>query len=248
MSYLAENNTFYSSVMSQNRLYSTPHPNSEEAARASVILKYLSIIRQHYIDPGLTPRLLDLGCGRGWLTMMISAFGRAEGIEPAEGMVALAEAYFPNIVFNCGTLSDCLQSSGAKPYDVIVTSEVIEHVPRPKKKDFVREINSALKPNGHCIITTPRRELFKLFSRNHTAGQLIEDWLTEKELRSLFKQCGFVAIDHDRAFAMKPRFLNHPYSNSNVNRFSPPGKLKFLMSGLDYILSIYQVWWFRKRT
>jgi 2-polyprenyl-3-methyl-5-hydroxy-6-metoxy-1,4-benzoquinol methylase len=246
MSYLAENNTFYSSIMLQNRLYSTTHPNSEEAARASVILKYLSVIRQHYIDPGLTPRLLDLGCGRGWLTMLISAFGRAEGIEPAEGMIKLAKEYYPQLVFRCETLGDLLKSSGAASYDVIITSEVIEHIPQAEKKDFLKQIHLALKPNGHCILTTPRRELFKLFTRKHKAGQLIEEWSTEKQLRSLFNQCRFEVIEHDRAFPMRPTLFCHPDPSINLTRWLTRLKLEFLMRAVDHILSIYQVWWLRK--
>jgi 2-polyprenyl-3-methyl-5-hydroxy-6-metoxy-1,4-benzoquinol methylase len=246
MSYLLENNEYYSNVMTRYSDYITPYPNAEETARGLAILKYLAMIRQFYTNGDGTLRLLDLGCGRGWLTMLISAFGECEGIDPAAGMIKLAKEYYPQLVFHCMTLGDLLKSSATRHYDVIITSEVIEHVPQAQKKDFVKQIHSALKPDGHCILTTPRRELFKLFARRHKAVQLIEEWSTEKELRSLFNECGFEVIEHDRAFPMRPRLFCHPDPRINLTRWLTRLKLEFLMRAVDHILSIYQVWWLRK--
>jgi 2-polyprenyl-3-methyl-5-hydroxy-6-metoxy-1,4-benzoquinol methylase len=246
MNYLAENDTFYSDVMSQNRLYATRHPNYEEAARASAILKTVSVIRQYYLDVDATPTILDVGCGRGWLTTLISAFGQTEGIDPAKGMIDLARRYFSEIAFNCETLTDRLRSTAAKTYDIVVSSEVIEHVPRAQKRDFVEEIRDILKPGGHCIITTPRRELLWLFNRNHTAVQLIEDWLTEKELKSLLTQCGFMVVKQDRAFPMKPRSFYHSERGRRLDTVLTGGRLGFLARSIEHMLSMYQVWCFRK--
>jgi 2-polyprenyl-3-methyl-5-hydroxy-6-metoxy-1,4-benzoquinol methylase len=246
MNYLAANDTFYSDIMSQNRLYSTRHPNYEEASRAAAVVKTVSLIRQYYLDADSTPSILDVGCGRGWLTTLISAFGRTEGIDPANGMIEIAKRYFPEINFSCETLTDRLRSGTATTYEIVVSSEVIEHVPRAEKRRFVEEVREILKPGGHCVITTPRRELLWLFNRNHTAGQLIEDWLTEKELKSLFTRCGFRVIRQDRAFPMKPRYFYYSERGRQVDTVLTGGRLGFLAKSIEHVLSMYQIWWFRK--
>jgi len=246
MDYRSENNEFYSRMITQDPLYSTPYPNAEEAARAAVILEYLGRIAQSYFPSGITPRILDLGCGRGWLTALISTFGLCEGIDPSAALIELARIYFPSLTFHCGTLADFANSPSFGPYDIIVSSEVIEHIPYMQKRQFVEQIRENLKPNAQCIVTTPRRELLWVFRRRHTAGQLVEDWLTEKELRSLFVSCGFSVVKHTRAFPMRPRRLEQSIYGCKIDRFLTQGKLGFLVHGLEYVLSMYQVWWFRK--
>jgi SAM-dependent methyltransferase len=244
MDYRSENNEFYSRLVVQDPLYSTPYPNAEEAARAGILLEYLGKIAQSYIPSGVTPRILDVGCGRGWLTALVSTFGRCEGIDPSVAVIGLAKTYYPNLTFHCGSLSDFARSPDFGPYDIIVSSEVIEHVPHAQKKDFVEQIRNNLKTRSHCIVTTPRQELRWVFSRNHTAGQLIEDWLTEKELRSLFISCGFSVVKHSRVFPMRPRSFELSEYAQKIDRFLTQGKLGFLIRGLEYMLSMYQVWWF----
>lgn len=246
MNYRSENNEFYSRMIAQDPLYSTPYPNAEEAARAAVILEYLGRIVQSYIPCGITPRILDLGCGRGWLTALVSSFGVCEGIDPSAALVEVAKTYFPELTFHCGALSDFPCSPGLGPYDIIVSSEVIEHIPYAQKKHFVDQIRENLTSKAHCIVTSPRRELLWVFSRRHTAGQLVEDWLTEKELKSLFTSCGFSVVNHTRAFPMRPRSLERSVYGGKVDRFLTQGKMGFMIRGLEYILSMYQVWWFRK--
>jgi SAM-dependent methyltransferase len=246
MDYRSENNAYYSRLIIQDPLYSTPYPNAEEAARAAVLLEYLGKIGQSYIPPGVTPRILDLGCGRGWLTSLISTFGRCEGIDPSAALIELARTNFPNLTFHCGSLPDFTGAPDFGPYDVIVSSEVIEHVPYAQKKQFVEQIRDNLKERSHCLVTTPRQELRWVFSRNHVAGQLIEDWLTENKLRTLFISCGFSVVKHGRAFPMRPRRLELSEYGQKIDRFLTQGNLGFLIRGLEYILSMYQVWWFRK--
>jgi SAM-dependent methyltransferase len=246
MDYLSNNNAFYSAVMLNDPLYGKPYPNAEEAARGAAVLKYLAHLRQRHIAPDVAPRLLDLGCGRGWLTTLLSTFGHCEGIEPSQGAVEFARRNFPGVSFRVGVMADLLQSPDFTPYDIIVSGEVIEHVPWPHKTQFVKEIRLGLGERGHCIITTPRRELLWIFQRNHAAIQVVEDWLTEKELLRLFSNCGFKLMGHDRAFPMRPRALDQSSIGRMLDRTFGRGPFGPLVRGVDFALSMYQVWWFRR--
>lgn len=46
----------------------------------------------------------------------------------------------------------------AESFDVVILTEVIEHVDRPL--DFIESIKQLLIPGGHTIITTPNKSFF----------------------------------------------------------------------------------------
>jgi 2-polyprenyl-3-methyl-5-hydroxy-6-metoxy-1,4-benzoquinol methylase len=58
-----------------------------------------------------------------------------------------------------------LQRADFQPFDVVLSSEVIEHVPRPDQAHFVAMIRRLVKPRGHVVVTTPRAEVFDLWKQ-----------------------------------------------------------------------------------
>jgi SAM-dependent methyltransferase len=248
MSYLTANNEFYSREQLAAPRYRAPHPNAEEATRAAALLHYLGEIGERHARAGTRPRLLDAGCGRGWLTHLLSPFGDVEGIDPAPGAVERARQCFPDLGFHCGTLPDLLAGPVFEPFDVVVCSEVIEHVPHPLKADFVDQLRGALKPGGDLLLTTPRGRLLAAYRRKPNASlQPVEDWLTERRLERLFIGHGFVVEDHRRA---RPRRITAPsrlWLSSKLRRSLAALGLRALFPTLDHLASHYQVWWFRRR-
>ncbi len=241
--YISVANEYYSKEVFEESIYQTSYGNAEELARASVLLRYAGEIVEGFTKVGETPKILDVGCGRGWLTKIFSQFGDCEGIEPADGSVEFARKLFPEQSFYSGTVSDLLGGKFVGPdrrkfYDIVVCSEVIEHVPWLHKEEFVSQIFEALKNDGHLLITTPRGELFDAFRKTQTSMQPVEDWLTEAQLLKLCNQSGFEAICRDRAYPMKLSKLSSFF-------------LKFNRSPLDvffrHFWSIYQVWCFKKK-
>lgn len=104
---------YYRKLFTEDPLYSTPFPNSDEAVRWAKICVFLSQIsglqQLHRTQRRL--RILDVGCGRGWLTRLASIYGRCDGVDPAAGPIALAREYFPELSFYQGTMDTILQSS-----------------------------------------------------------------------------------------------------------------------------------------
>ena len=95
-------------------------------------------------------RLLDLGCGAGHLVKVASEEGwDSLGIDTSAAAVALAQRMRANaqeIDFFDPALDD-------QRFDVIVMSEVIEHIPHPPK--FLARAFSLLAPGGLLYATTP---------------------------------------------------------------------------------------------
>jgi len=96
------------------------------------------------------PRILDLGCGRGWFTERLADLGEAHGIDLSPEGVATAQARRPDIKYLAGNIYEAPLPRNY--FDVVVSQEVIAHVEdQPKYVTLAAEV---LKAGGYFIITT----------------------------------------------------------------------------------------------
>lgn len=243
---LQANNAFYRRFWREHPLYSTPYPNAEEAARAARILELVAGLFETGELSSEGTRILDVGCGRGWLTGLLASFGEAEGCEPTPEAVEMARRFFPKLRFHAGTVADLMRQPEARGYDLLVSSEVLEHVPRAAKPGFVAELTAALRPQGFCILSTPRGELWD--ACGDSSSQLVEDWLSERELRVLFEGAGWRPVRHDRALATRATRLDRVVGRFKriLVRLGMEQPWPSLERALDYRSGLYQVWCFRR--
>lgn len=219
---------FYEKLFIETPHWSTPHPNPDEAARWSKIAGFLELIRRSNNNAPL--RVAEIGCGRGWLTNLISTYyGSCEGVEPVAGVVARARELFPSLRFSAGTAETLLNRPDFVPYDVVISSEVIEHVPRDEQGAFLRSLFKLLKPGGHLVLSTPRGDVWEEWKKIAPPNQPIEDWLSEDQLGSLCEAAGFQPFGLERVHVEVPtlRFIPAP----------TPHELRALK-----LMPIYQVW------
>jgi 2-polyprenyl-3-methyl-5-hydroxy-6-metoxy-1,4-benzoquinol methylase len=150
-------------------------------------------------------RVLDLGAGNGALCGLIKFHGyEAVGVEYDKAGVELARSSHPEITFyNYGVQDnpkDLLELE--KPFDAVVSTEVIEHLFSPHL--LPKYANSILKDKGYLIITTPYHGYLKnlalaVFGKwdfHHTAlwhGGHIKFW-SRDTLTQLLKENGFEVI------------------------------------------------------
>jgi len=235
---------FYTSLFTQDPSWSSPHPNYDEALRGGKLLAFLSQIV--HTNPGPL-RILDVGCGRGWLTHLASQYGTCEGVDPVAPVVALARRRYPALTFYVGSLPTVVLAADFRPYDVVLCSEVIEHVRDSEKDAFIRDLRSVLVPSGHLLLTSPRREWFAAWSRMGYVGQPVEEWLSERQLLRLLSSHSFIRVSHDRVYLPLERMsLFHRVCESKrlavlLYRLH----LAWLLMGLRFAAGFYQVWWFR---
>jgi GT2 family glycosyltransferase/SAM-dependent methyltransferase/tetratricopeptide (TPR) repeat protein len=224
----AHTEQFYERLFINTPHWSTPHPNPDEAARWSKIAGFLEVILRRNNNASL--RMAEVGCGRGWLTNLLSGYyGTCEGVEPVAGVIARAKALFPSLRFTAGTAATLLERADFQPYDVVISSEVIEHVPHREQAAFVHSLRALLKPGGYIVLTTPRGDVWDQWQRIAPPNQPIEDWLTEQQLRGLWEAEGLQCVGLERVYVEVPRL-----------RFVPaptPEELRTLK-----LLPIYQVW------
>jgi SAM-dependent methyltransferase len=123
-------------------------------------------------------RIADVGCGRGWLTELMSQFGETTGFDQS---IAVAERRYPRRQF---VQCDATALPGDS-FDVAICSEVIEHVRSEEQPELVRSISSMLRDGGTLILTTPNKPsvssaVEKLSLQSEL--QPIENWLDADDL------------------------------------------------------------------
>lgn len=222
---------------------STRHPNTDESARASAILPLLSEVVEG--TDGRPLQILDLGCGRGWLTYIGDMYGSCEGIDPAEEVIAHARRLYPNISFRVGAAPECF--GNGETYDLILASEVIEHVHADGQELFVAGLRQAVASNGHVILTTPRGSLQRRYFRRF-AGQPVEQWLTEEQLDRLFARHGFAVLRRARAYIPVGVTRAQRFTESRVASFLRARRqFESVLEAIRHFGSIYQVRLFKRQ-
>lgn len=226
------NNAYYQQLFTQDPDWSSPHPNEDEAKRWSRISNYLRVaVQKLAYKQILKPTILEIGSGRGWLTNLLSTFGDVIGLEPVKPVVGQANILFPALTFVQGTTDVLIASQPPKTFDIIVSSEVIEHVPYSEQGHFVRNISRLVSPEGYVIITSPRKEIYSLLNeKGACSNQPVEDWLTEEELSELFKKNG-----------MSPIGLSNILIDAETLRF-----ISLESTTQNNSLALYQIWFFQK--
>ena len=189
---------YYSYLFTKNSGWNSPEPNEDESIRWGEIKKAIENLNLlNSID------ILEIGCGRGWLSKKLSAYGNVIGIEPVEPVVKYAKKMFPSLDFYAEYPSSFIEKFPLKKFDLIVSSEVIEHV--IEKQVFMKQIQSILNPGGVCIITTPKMEAYNDFISLYGVepGQPIEEWMSEPEMKELLIDVDFEIISN-KSFAPLP--------------------------------------------
>jgi len=145
-------------------------------------------------------KVLDVGCGTGWLVRRIAPLvsaGLAAGMDVSDGMLGRAEslsAQLPNVVFARGGVDAIPWENGR--FTKVLSVESAYYW--PDSAQGVREIFRVLSPGGAAWI------LINYYRDNphchQWGGQLKVPTclLSAAQWEALFRQAGFAAVDHRR--------------------------------------------------
>jgi len=176
-------------------------------------------------------RILEVGCGTGnRITLPLLAWGYdAVGIDIDEPSIAYGKRRFEAQGLDSGRLRHCALADVEGTFDVIIVSEVLEHLDDAAGSMLLAEIRAALNPGGRLLVTVP----------NGYGWFELESFLWHKTgLGFLLTYSGIApAIRRLRIpFAAEPTFGTVPSSLSaapHVQRFTL-NKIKALLAEAEF--------------
>jgi len=153
--------------------------------------------------------VLDVGCGDGYfIGSLPDTIPVRVGVDLSDRSIALAKAFHPKCRFlaaDVGAVQGC--------FDIVISIEVLEHIPEMELSYFFRAIADRLAQDGTAIIGVPTTvvPLTRKHYRHYTLD-LFEEQLSQSNT-------GLRVVSHDYVFR-KPRwygafkwlFNNHLFS------------------------------------
>ena len=122
-------------------------------------------------------KCLDIGCGGGILSEPLSRLGAiVTGIDASEMAIQSAIAHSRksrlDIDFKCMSTGDLIKSSLDNQFDIIIASEVIEHV--SNRALFLSDIAKLCKPGGLVVFTTINKSILGVLLGKFFAEEFIK--------------------------------------------------------------------------
>lgn len=129
-------------------------------------------------------RILEVGCGTGWLSDKLSEFGKVTACDLGSKIIDLAQTTYPQVDFRSGDIHTL--DLEANSFDVIVTSEVLSHV--ADQPLFMRRLAELLKPGGFLLLTSQNKFVFERTAGISPPDGWIRRWVTMKMLKNLLRE------------------------------------------------------------
>jgi len=190
-------------------------------------------------------RIVDLGCGLGYLTYALNKAGfDCHGIDISATAIQTARQQFGDH-FTQSAIEE-LHAVIREPCDVIILAELIEHLPNPLAT--LRTCLSVLKPTGTILLTTPNKSAYPdstVWISDPPPVHL--QFFSEASIRQMAKmldcQVDFVDFTHYNRFNYLPRCkgkiigppVHHVFDVNEEPIETPAPQEKLLVSLAKYL-------------
>src|SRR4030095_5140242 len=171
-----------------SRHYKNWHSDTEEHIE-KMNVQYSKIIAEHF-PINKNAQILDIGCGMGFLMVALkrSGYQFISGIDTDEQQVkSCTQKELDVKLIKDSTI---FLSQNVSKYDIITAFDVLEHISPPQQIDFIKNIFTALKPDGTFILTVPNANSM-LASRNRIINSPHQVLFTEVSLDLVLYKGGF---------------------------------------------------------
>jgi 2-polyprenyl-3-methyl-5-hydroxy-6-metoxy-1,4-benzoquinol methylase len=176
-------------------------------------------------------KILEVGCGTGWLTELLCDFGTVKGIDLSPQAIAIAKQREISVEFIPANFFDY---EFKESFDLIVCMETLFYV--GDQKQFVKKLYSLLNNDGYLVMTTVNKFVYQR-SRDIEPphpGQ-IRNWMTKNEikeiLKPLFKILNMNTIEPRGDMGIL-RLVNSPKINGIINKVISESRIKHIKEKL----------------
>jgi 2-polyprenyl-3-methyl-5-hydroxy-6-metoxy-1,4-benzoquinol methylase len=134
-------------------------------------------------------RILDFGCGTGWLGASLTSYGDVTGIDLSSTAIEHGRTQFPDVDLLAGNFAD-VRLTGL--FDVVISSDVIAHV--VDQQAYIQRVADLLRPGGTFVLMTQNGFVWRRSSQLQPQGRgQIRNWPSLKVLRKMLKR-DFVVV------------------------------------------------------
>lgn len=173
---------------------------------------------------------LEVGCGLGFFSKKAVSLGaKVTGIDVGPKLIKKCRKLAPQATFKVASATNLPFNNDS--FDIVLCTEVIEHVDRPEKA--VAELIRVVKPAGLLVITSPNKlfkpifDFFSLVRVRPYHGH--EKWFTPRLLKKLITDNG--------GKIKKERFFNFIYPHKVLDVFEKIKALNNLMINQGYLVT-----------
>lgn len=132
-----------------------------------------------------SPRILEVGCGTGWLTERLCDIGQVTAIDLSPQAIGIARQR--NITANLIAGDFCEKEFNGEVFDIIVCVETLFYVSHQIR--FVKKLASLMSKDGFLVLTSINKFVY---DRSTDVGPpehgQIRKWLTKKQLKNLLSR------------------------------------------------------------
>ena len=129
-------------------LYEVEESHWWHLGRRRILARFLADIRSHFKDR--EPRILDVGCGTGANLVLLSQFGKAEGVDISPDALDFCRQRGLKDV-RLGAAEQIPHDDGT--FDIVTALDVVEHL--DDDVAGLREMRRVLKPDGFLLLFVP---------------------------------------------------------------------------------------------
>lgn len=171
-------------LVAQQKFWNHWNATARSQGPSEISRRQADFVRQWLLDEGRQDlRILEVGCGSGWLSPMLTPFGRVTATDLSDDVLDIARQRWPSVDFVAGDFA--VLPFEERAFDVIVSLEVLSHV--EDQPAFAARLSNLLAENGLLILATQNRPVL----RDHCSipppqpGQL-RKWVDRAELLRIF--------------------------------------------------------------
>jgi len=207
-------------ISSQQKFWNDWNARSREQDISEVSRRQGEFIRDWLAQSGRRDlRILDVGCGAGWLCPMLTPFGTVTGTDLSNEVLERAQRRWPDVTFVAGDFATL--PFEPRSFDVVTALEVLSHV--EDQVAFLDRIADLLVPDGMLLLATQNKPVLQDYCNTAVPqpGQL-RRWVDRDELRSLAEE----------RFAVEELVSATPVAHRGFRRLLTSGRVNALLQPL----------------